>query len=649
MSVSKIVAAAASGVGGAGLDVDEVFDTFLYEGDSSTQTITNGIDLSGKGGLVWIKKRDGTTTHSLVDSERGDGKMLQSNSTDAEISNVGYAQALTSTGFTVYDWTTVNNSGDDYVAWTFRKAEKFFDIVTYTGDGDGAKTISHNLGSVPGMIIVKPTSTTGNWNVYHRKMDNSSPQSYGMYLNETDDRVYSINFWNETAPTSTQFSINSHSNSNTQTYVAYLFAHNNNDGEFGPDGDADIIKCGSYTGNAGSQEIDLGFEPQWVMIKNADNAHSNWAIWDVMRGFTRAKDASDPDSISLYPNTSGAESGIARIYPHATGFGFVAESAGTVNSNGSNIIYMAIRRGPLAVPDDATKVFSVLTGDGNGDSTTPQFASGFSVDTALIRSATGTANNNLYSRLTANKYISTNSSAAEVTDATDFSFAANTGWYLGGTTWTSWMWKRAPSYFDVSTYTGTGSARTVSHNLGVVPEMIWVKCRSHAESWVTYHKNMDGSAPEDYGSYLNDSVGRVDSANFWNDTAPTSSVFTVGTASKTNGSSKDYIAMLFASVEGVSKLGGYTGDGTTDGSKVIDCGFAPRFILIKKAINGNGNWRYYDTHRGIVAGGDAALLLNQTDAQNSTADSIDPHVTGFTVIDGNTNANTDGYIFYAIA
>ena len=646
MSVSKIVAAAASGVGGAGLDVDEVFDTFLYTSTGSTISVNNGIDLSGEGGLVWFKGRNTTREHFLYDTERGTGKALAAAQDNSQFDIANALTAFNSNGFNIGTYDSVNSSDvTTQVAWTFRKAEKFFDVVTYTGNSTN-RTISHNLGSVPGMMLIKKTSGTGNWMVYHRGANGgTNPEQYYGKLNDVDAFSTLASAWNNTAPTSSVFSLGDqiHVNENGSTYVAYLFAHNNNDGEFGSAQDQDIIKCGYYNGNGttdGSNKITLGFEPQFVFLKRSDGGAYYSQIIDSMRGMVSGGN----DQI-IWGNVNSAENGTLNSVD-ATATGFSVNDSGNSNLNGSTWIYTAIRRGPLAVPDDATKVFSVLTGDGNGDSTTPQFASGFPVDMALIRSPSGTANNNIYTRLTANKYISTNSSAAEVTDATDFSFAANTGWYLGSTTWTSWMWKRAPSYFDVSTYTGTGSARTVSHNLGAVPEMIWVKCRSHAESWVIYHKNMDGSAPEDYGSYLDDSVGRVDSANFWNDTAPTSSVFTVGTASKTNGSSQDYIAMLFASVEGVSKLGGYTGNGST---QTINCGFAPRLIMIKKAINGNGGFMLFDTLRGIVAGNDPYLLLYTTDAQNFGADTIDPHATGFTVNDGNTNANTDGYIFYAIA
>lgn len=120
-----------------------------------------------------------------------------------------------------------------------------FDCVTYTGTGV-AKAIAHNLGSVPGMIIVKNTSNTANWRVYHR----STGELGGMVLNDTSAFADFAGYWNDVSPTDTEFTVgwNNEVNADTQTYVAYLFAHNDSgDGEFGPDGDQDIIKCGVST------------------------------------------------------------------------------------------------------------------------------------------------------------------------------------------------------------------------------------------------------------------------------------------------------------------------------------------------------------------------------------------------------------------
>ena len=134
---------------------------------------------------------------------------------------------------------------------------------------------------------------------------------------------------------------------------------------------------------------------------------------------------------------------------------------------------------------------------------------------------------------------------------------------------------------------------------------------------------------------------------------PTASVFTPGQASATNRQNYSHIAYFFATVAGISKVGSYTGDGTTDGSKVIDCGFSngAKLVLVKCSSH-SGDWAVFDTARGIVAGNDPALFLNNTAAENDGFDVIDPNSSGFAVLDnGGTYINENGrtYIFYAIA
>ena len=156
MSVSKIVAAAASGVGGAGLDVDECFSCHLYEGTSANRSIVNGIDLSGEGGLVWTKVRTQTDSHYLFDTERGVNKRLSSNSNAAQQDETAALTAFNSNGFSLGNATAFNGnaanwgSAGNYASWTFRKAPKFFDVVTYTGNGTAGRQIAHNLGTTVG-------------------------------------------------------------------------------------------------------------------------------------------------------------------------------------------------------------------------------------------------------------------------------------------------------------------------------------------------------------------------------------------------------------------------------------------------------------------------------------------------------------------
>jgi hypothetical protein len=619
-------------------DVEDVFSTYLYTGNSSAQTITNGIDLDGEGGLVWLKGR-GASNHHLIDTERGSDKYLLSNATNAEQTSPAGSDvtSFNSDGFSFGTYySNINFNGYDYASWTFRKAPKFFDVVTYTGDGVDNRTIAHNLGSVPGMIIVKPTSASGQWPVYHRSLGTGAVR-----LNLTN-AYNSANIWWKTTPTDSAFTVYGGGEVNVSgvEYVAYLFAHNDGDGGFGPDGDADIIKCGSYTGNnsANGPEIDLGFEPQWIMIKNA-TASQSWWMFDTMRGIVTSSNGAD--DARLKANASTAEDTQNRLHVTSTGFKLTAPSSDVNDSN--TFIYIAIRRG-TAVPESGTEVFAVDTADG---STLPQYKSGFVTDMALrVNNITSSHNNFVYSRLTQGKYLTTESTNAEGS-STAFPFDYMNGYCNLTSTDSnnySWMWKRAPKYMDVVAYTGTGSARTVSHNLGVAPEMIWVKERDNSTNWGVYHTGLNGgTTPQDYFIRLNLSDAEIDNFTVWNDTAPTDTQFTVGLASDINGSNDKYIAYLFASLAGISKVGSVTHSGTTN----VDCGFTSgaRFVLLKRT-DATGDWYVWDSVRGIVSGNDPYLLLNSTAAEVTNTDYIDPLSSGFTI----TSSFTAGdYIFYAIA
>jgi hypothetical protein len=206
----------------------------------------------------------------------------------------------------------------------------------------------------------------------------------------------------------------------------------------------------------------------------------------------------------------------------------------------------------------------------------------------------------------------------------------------------AWLWKRAPGYFDASAYTGNGTAgRTVSHNLGVAPEMMWIKRRNAAENWAVYHSALGNNKV-----ILLQSSGAAYTDSAFNNTTPTDSVFSVSNATETNASGSTYIAYLFSTLAGISKVGSYTGNG---GSQTIDCGFTSgaRFVLIKDTTG--GNWFVYDSVRGITSGSDPALRLNLTSAEVSTADAIAPNSSGFIVQASYFNNSGDTYIFYAIA
>ena len=170
-------AAGKSAAASSAVYIEDVFSTYLYTGTGATQTITNNIDLSGKGGLVWIKGRGQVSGNNvdnvLFDSARGVSKVLYSNLTDAEI-NTSWSTAFNNNGFSFNTASGYVNSSSmtvGYVSWTFREQAKFFDVVTYSGNGVNGRQISHNLGSTPGTIIVKALNAADNWPVWHRSAD----------------------------------------------------------------------------------------------------------------------------------------------------------------------------------------------------------------------------------------------------------------------------------------------------------------------------------------------------------------------------------------------------------------------------------------------------------------------------------------------
>jgi len=204
--------------------------------------------------------------------------------------------------------------------------------------------------------------------------------------------------------------------------------------------------------------------------------------------------------------------------------------------------------------------------------------------------------------------------------------------------------------FDVVTYEGTNIAGLqIPHSLAKTPEMIWTKNRDATEHWSVYHKGLNGGTnPEQYALRLDTTAAEIDADGWWNDTAPTATAFTVGNSGNTNGFEMSMIAMLFASVDGISKVGSYTGNGT---SQTITTGFQPRFLLIKKySTSGPARgWFVLDTTRGWGSGNDNYIEINSNAAQLSH-DFGAPTSTGFTITSGDGyNGSGAGYLYYAHA
>ena len=622
-----------------------------YSSNNFSITVTNAIAqngggpftdaTAGKGGLVWSKSRSNIENNVLLDTIRGPNNILVSNSTAAgSTSGTPYVTATT-TGYSIGTSNNqINGSGLTYVSWTFRKQPKFFDVVTFTSSSAGDTTFSHNLGAVPGCVILKNTQSADGWVVYHRSVGNNA----FLRLNTTaaqDPLTGSFSV------TSTSVTVNASLMIDNNTYVAYLFAHNA--GGFGLTGTDNVISCGSVdTGASGtSGTVNLGWEPQFVIIKRTNGAE-NWMQFDNMRGLGVLYAAN-----KLNPNTSGAEQGVGADEIQISSTGLTIANVG----NNAQFIYIAIRRGPMKVPTSGTSVYETGFDSATLENPTIRLSNLSYVDTAFAMRRTSPDSDwpEVGSRLNQGEYLRSSSTGAAVASTGKWRFDFQNG--FGGSAWdndsVAWCFRRAPSFFDEVCYTGTGSNATINHNLGVAPELIIVKSRSNATGWPVWCANAPSPTNGQYAAFLNATGAYADQGapSTWGTTVSrTATTFSIGSISETNFASRTYVAYLFATCAGVSKVGSYTGNGS---SQTINCGFTggARFVLIKRT-DSTGDWYVWDTARGIVAGNDPHLSLNTSSAEVTTDDTIDTNSTGFVVNQlaaTNVNVTSATYIFLAIA
>ena len=324
---------------------------------------------------------------------------------------------------------------------------------------------------------------------------------------------------------------------------------------------------------------------------------------------------------------------------------------------------MAIRRpdGLVGKPAAAgTDVWSAMYG--KTDNTTPTFVSGFVTDFGFFKEPASSSTWYSQHRLTGTGYMIPSSANAEAQSGNN-KFDYQNGFYAATGNWgasMNWLWKRHAG-FDVVTYIGdthenvmNGTSRKIRHSLGRTPEMICVKRRNLSEDWTVYHSGMgDGSPAINYFMQWNNTNARYDSSSnnyVWGGVAPDATHFSVGPANnpdRTNNSNSQYVAMLFANVDGISKCGSYDGQGS---DLTVEFGFQPRFIMVKR-YDASGDWNLYDTTRGLVSGSDKELKLNDNGAQTNH-ELGDITSTGFTFACGGSHDTCSAgkkYIYYAHA
>ena len=606
----------------------------------------------GAGGMVIIKQRNSANPWFVTDTERGATKTLRMAQGGGQSTDATALMSFNNNGFTVgNDGATNGSSSQHYMSHTFRAAKGFFDVVKYTGTGS-PQNIPHNLGSAPGAVIVRRYDGAEDWDMLHVK---GGGKDYYYQINQaTDGRRDEFGaggfMWGDQNPTATHFRVGSHGRTNQQDweYVAYVFA--DDDQIFGADRDQSVIKCGIFsTDGSGNATVDLGWEPQWLMVKRYDGTGS-WSIWDTMRGWFNF---TSYDYIQW--NNDNAETGGAN-YGSPFGKGF--HSNGNIGAN-ANGIYIAIRRPdgivgkPIVSP---SQVFGMNVG--NASSTIPSYDNAdFPIEYGLEKRSNDTNNWWSSSRITGGSYVYTNVTNTQAVGG-DYAWDSNAGYIAGS--WANnntqaWMWRRYAG-MDVQAYTGSGSADYVYHGLGKIPEMIWVKCRNASTNWRVYHKDLGTSNdPQDYYLALNRNDNQTDDATVWNDAAPEINRFTVGSSGEVNQTGKMYVAMVFTSIEGISSVGTYTGSSS---DVPVNCGFTPRFILVK-ALDDGRHWYLFGgggSNSSAIplssSGNDSRWILNENYTRNDSNDYVNTTDTGFVMkggVDNDTNGNIGKYIYYAHA
>jgi hypothetical protein len=322
---------------------DEYFNTKLYTGNAGTQSIT-GVGFAPD--WVWFKARNNTDTHAVFDIVRGVQQRLIPNNNSAEGTQSNGLTSFDSDGFTVGDAGIVNQ-GYNYVAWNWKangagvsntagsisstvsaNTTSGFSIVSYTGTGSLA-TVGHGLGVTPKMIIVKTRGSGGDWSVYHSSLGNTK----NLKLNTTAAEQTSINYWNNTSPTSSVFTVNDEGNVNGSSVgmSAICFAEKKG-----------FSKFGSYTGNgsANGTFVYTGFKPAFILYKNSTAGGDSWQMFDNKRLGYNVKNR------QLQPNSSGAEQTSDNIDILSNGFK-QRQTASGGNQSSATYIYMAFAENPF--------------------------------------------------------------------------------------------------------------------------------------------------------------------------------------------------------------------------------------------------------------------------------------------------------------
>ena len=312
-------------------DPSAYFQTVIYTGNATARSITFDGTSDMQPDWIWGKQRSGTDSHQLTDSVRGVTKILNSDTTAAENTTSAAITAFGSNGFSLGTGGGYNGNNVTQVAWNWKKtADAGFDIVSYSGNNSTNRQISHSLSAKPDMMLVK-CRQSGLWKIYHSSL---GATKY-LVLEDTAAAVDNNSTWNDTEPTSSNFTLGDDGNVNEtgETYINYLFAEKKG-----------YSKFSSYkgNGNANGTFVFLGFEPAFVMFKRATGGAAPWCMHDSKRSPFNVADE------RLYANSDAVEASGGNYGSDFLSNGFkIRTDDNGWNQSGDTYIYMAFASNPF--------------------------------------------------------------------------------------------------------------------------------------------------------------------------------------------------------------------------------------------------------------------------------------------------------------
>ena len=591
----------------------------------------------------------------------------------------------------------VSNTDGTITSTVSANQDAGFSIVTWTGNGSDA-TVGHGLSSQPELIITKGRANLAlynQWATYHKDLQDD----YVLFLDLPDAEADGQgNYWRKSAFSNTFFGLGNDiygPNVNGTTMVAYCF--------HSVDG---FSKIGSYTGNGSSDGpfVYTGFKPAFVMWKRTDDSEP-WYIFD------NARDKNNSLTEYLQPNDAAAKGNFSGGWSFLSNGFKINYSSGSANANNGTYIYIAFAEDPVKYSNGVATLgdgnefiqggnypednFSATLYTGN--SGTQKIVTGYKPDLVWVKSRSGAFNHMLTDSingggnfLIANTTAALDSnSSAPTFDSNGFTLGAGNSNWNNSYTYVAWSWKAAgydntyniledgtvtsnasastlgldtgtitPSGvsankdngFSIVKYTGNGTAgSTVGHGLSKPPELILVKGLDNTLNWIIYHTSIGVT------KYIHLNTAGAEELqsnyNMFNSTAPSSTVFTLGNIANTNSNALKYIAYCWHSVPGYSKIGKYTGNGSTNGPTIY-LGFEAAFIMTKPIFA--DNWSIWDNKRDPGNPNDQILVPNNNGVESSNnfgRYDININNDNFQILrtDGQINTNNQKYIYIAFA